>query len=577
MMKKNLLIPFLYIFFLVLFAACSNGERCNSLLSETALDSALSSAEYAVSIYGKHKRCRLNHSECRAREAMLSIFYSFYSEHKPETDSLANVVREHYSESGNIRLKSMSLLAAALVYSELGESDRAVKEFDKASELASQIDDNLLKYLIYKQWGWILRSENPYTESTDKFQKALRCSIAMHDHIKEINVIDLIGWEYLYGGNYDKALEMFADAICKAKRYSYKRMDLLYKSMASAYEMKGEHDKALLYIDKAIGSAGKMVIRPLYAIKGVVLTNLSRYDSARIYIDKGRQNDEYYQKASYLYDMSELERATGNYREAFGYMSLYSQTLDSMYQYQHDRELIRIQKLYNYSRLSAERNKLELENQRRGNLIVILIAAMLVVFIISGYLYRRWRRKINYAMKTKERLLANSLAEIKEHNYLLMQTRQKAQDMEMEMMGRIDSKDKQLDALRRQQQELKQSIFRTNEVIRKIEAVKEMKERKKISLADKIALSKEERENLIDSTNLCYDYFTDRLRQRFADLSTDDLCLCCLLRIGTSTQDVCLLLATNDSTLKKRKYRLKNKKMALGDEYDTLDDFLRDF
>ncbi len=471
----------------------------------------------------------------------------------------------------------MSELGAALVYSELGENDRAVRKFAQSSDYATKTDNNSLKFLLYKQWGWVLRSEKPYSESIAKFKEALHCAVAMHDYVKEVNVVDLIGWEYMYANNYERAIDIFVEAISIAKQHGYKRMDNLYKSMASAYEMKGDHEKALLYINMAISCAGGKLSQPLYAIKGVVLMNLARYDSARIYIDKGRQNDEYYQKASYLYDMSELSKALGNYRNALEYKSLYAQMLDSMYQFQHDRELIKVQRLYNYSLLSAERNKLELENQRRGSFIIILITVMLLTFSISAYFYRRWRRKINHAMMTKERLLAKSLSEIKEHNYLLMQTRQKAQDMEIEMIGRIDSKDKQLEKLRLQQQELKQRIFRTNEVIKKIETVKEMKERNKISLADKIALSKEEQENLIDSTNLCYDYFIDRLRQRFTDLTTDDLCLCCLLKIGTNTQDLCLLLAINDSTLKKRKYRLKNKKMALSEEYDTLDDFLKGF
>lgn len=180
-------------------------------------------------------------------------------------------------------------------------------------------------------------------------------------------------------------------------------------------------------------------------------------------------------------------------------------------------------------------------------------------------------------MSTKERLLSKSISEIKDKNYQLMKAIQENQDKKIALMQEMDKKDIILNELRTQQTKLKEKIFLMNDTIKKIEKVKEMNEKTKISQATQITLSKDERANLLDSTNICYEYFIDRLKDKYQDLTEDDLCLCCMLKLQISTQDQCVLLGINDSTLRKRKYRLKNKKMMLPEAFDTLDNYICSF
>lgn len=566
------------LFFVAIFCACDNHSNCKKMLTQAELDAAMQFPDSAISIYEHTAECPPSHRECNERRNILRIIKNFNVHNKQDNDSLSMSVREYYSQSDNKNLKAISQLCCALVYAELGEDSKAVKAYSEAANTGKSINNNAMKYILYSQWGWLLRSESPYTESIEKYKCAKKYALAMNDYAKAIHMIDLIGWEYVYSQDYGKALSVFSDALIMAKRHNYDRKDLLLKSIAAVYEMQGKHSHALEYVDKAIRcvKTGNDV-KPLFAIKGVVLMNLGQYDSAYIYINKGRQSKEFYQKASYFNDMSELESQRGNYKLALEYKTLFSTEMDSMYNYQRNEEIMKVQKLYNYSLLAAERNKLALESERRGNFIALLIAVVFVILTFIGYAYQRWRRRINRAIQTKERLLAKSLSQIKEHNYLLMKTKQEAQDKEIELMRTLNDKNLQLAELRQQQQDLKLRIFRMDEVIKKIERVRDMQERKKITLANKIALSEEERENLVESTNLCYDYFVDRLKKCFPELSLDDLCLCCLLKININTQDQCLLLSTSDSTLRKRKYRLKNKKMMLGSRYETLDEFIITF
>ncbi len=75
--------------------------------------------------------------------------------------------------------------------------------------------------------------------------------------------------------------------------------------------------------------------------------------------------------------------------------------------------------------------------------------------------------------------------------------------------------------------------------------------------------------------NSAHQNFVDRLRQRYADLTTGDLRMCCLLRMNLSTKEIASLMNVSVRAIELRRYRLR-KRLAL--ETDTnLVNFLMNF
>ncbi|MDO4159855.1 MAG: hypothetical protein Q4D41_05330 [Prevotellaceae bacterium] len=517
------------------------------------------------------------HENLKYRYILLKALSDFINGNKADNDSLVNIALDYYESKGDKEMTAISELCAGLAYAEQDERAKAVKCYAQAATHGEGKCNEHIMYLIYSQWGWAIRSEMPYTLSIEKYEKARKYAEALKDTSKIIRSTDLIGWEYMFSGDYAKAHEIFDSAIEMGKSHDYGDLWMLYKSKATACVYQGRHDDALKYIDMAITSCSGTDVKPLMAIKGVILTEMNRYDSAEVYIDRGHQTKHFYQQASYYYDKSSLEAKRGNYRKALEYKEKYVAYIDSSYLDDKKQDLIKVEKLYNYSLMLAERNKYEQESHHKTILIIMIVIAIAVISAITAGYYRSFRKRIREAMAVKENMLMQSLRQVKDKNYELMQIKQDAQEKEMELMNSLSSKDIEVNELRQSQKELKERIFRMDEVIRKIESLKEMNERKKIVSAKSIALSAQEQQNLLDSTNLCYDGFVERLKNDYSELSVDDLCLCCLLKMGISSQDQCILLQINDATLRKRKYRLKNKKMQLLDKFETLDDFIRDF
>lgn len=89
-------------------------------------------------------------------------------------------------------------------------------------------------------------------------------------------------------------------------------------------------------------------------------------------------------------------------------------------------------------------------------------------------------------------------------------------------------------------------------------------------------LSDEELRNLSETMNICFNNFTDRLKEKYSELTEADINLCNLIRLGIPQTNILYLMNTNKTALKKRKTRMKREKMHL-DESISFDDFLLAF
>lgn len=560
----------------LLTAACDNRQRMASL-SDEAIMAAATSNDSAQSLYSRTDSSALNTDEDHARYNVLKLLVDANNKKDTESDSVAMTVEKYFNESNNKNeVKAAALIATGQAFEQTGDDEKAMTCYVHAAKLLEGSRQWTLLYIAYAHWGWLLKVEPPFVEATAKLQIAEKFAKKLGDNNRLAHILGMQGWTMLFQNKYDDAHKLLDKAITIAKNNNSPWLSWLYKSKASAFEMQNNHSEALHYSNLAI-AATKHPDKSIYGIKGTCFLGLGMYDSARIYIERGRLDNRHYEKATYYSELSELEKGKGNLLAALQYKDTSYMYVDSQYVEDRNKQLAQVARRYNYAIVAAERDNLKLANQRKTALVAALIGILCAIAAVFVYLYQRYRHRTESALRMKENLLQQTLSQLKAHNYELMKIQREAQDKQMELMASLSSKDEQIERLRQQQSELKVKMLSNNDVIHKIEQLPSMNEKKKITSARNIALTSEEQQNLINSTNVCYDNFASRLMEQFNDLSTDDVCLCCLLKLGVSAQDQGLLLNISDATLRTRKYRLKKKKMALSDEYETLNDFLDSF
>ena len=560
----------------LLTAACDNRQRMASL-SDEAIMAAATSNDSAQSIYSRTDSSALNTDEDHARYNVLKLLVDVNNKKDTESDSVAMTVEKYFNESNNKNeVKAAALIATGQAFEQTGDDEKAMPCYVHAAKLLEGSRQWTLLYIAYAHWGWLLKVEPPFVEATAKLQIAEKFAKKLGDNNRLAHILGMQGWTMLFQNKYDDAHKLLDKAITIAKNNNSPWLSWLYKSKASAFEMQNNHSEALHYSNLAI-AATKHPDKSIYGIKGTCFLGLGMYDSARIYIERGRLDNRYYEKATYYSELSELEKGKGNLLAALQYKDTSYMYVDSQYVEDRNKQLAQVARRYNYAIVAAERDNLKLANQRKTALVAALIGILCAIAAVFVYLYQRYRHRTESALRMKENLLQQTLSQLKAHNYELMKIQREAQDKQMELMASLSSKDEQIERLRQQQSELKVKMLSNNDVINKIVILPSMIENNLNTSARNIALTSEEQQNLINSTNVCYDNFASRLMEQFNDLSTDDVCLCCLLKLGVSAQDQGLLLNISDATLRTRKYRLKKKKMALSDEYETLNDFLDSF
>ena len=141
----------------------------------------------------------------------------------------------------------------------------------------------------------------------------------------------------------------------------------------------------------------------------------------------------------------------------------------------------------------------------------------------------------------------------------------------------ISNNEKELAYNRKRQMELREQVLRINETARKILRLAANPSNIGKLKRTEVILNEEERKSLFLAIDLCYDNIITRLHLTYKELSDDDLFYCCLLKMGISQEIACLLLSTNPTALKKRKYRIKNEKIEQAHSYNSLEDFLEQF
>ena len=302
----------------LLTAACDNRQRMASL-SDEAIMAAATSNDSAQSIYSRTDSSALNTDEDHARYNVLKLLVDVNNKKDTESDSVAMTVEKYFNESNNKNeVKAAALIATGQAFEQTGDDEKAMPCYVHAAKLLEGSRQWTLLYIAYAHWGWLLKVEPPFVEATAKLQIAEKFAKKLGDNNRLAHILGMQGWTMLFQNKYDDAHKLLDKAITIAKNNNSPWLSWLYKSKASAFEMQNNHSEALHYSNLAI-AATKHPDKSIYGIKGTCFLGLGMYDSARIYIERGRLDNRYYEKATYYSELSELEKGKGNLLAALQY------------------------------------------------------------------------------------------------------------------------------------------------------------------------------------------------------------------------------------------------------------------
>ena len=542
--------------------------------------------------------------ESQARYALLMTQAQYKNGIPLPSDSLISIAYDYYCASSDSLHKAWACFYMGQATRDGGNQRDALRYFQQAASAGESTNNYNMLSLIYQHWGNLLKPFIPYKEGMSKLLKAQEYALRGNDTLTYIHSCINLSRCYIYLKQFERNYQQLE----KARSLSREINDttLLFKTYAEsafAYDEGKNYILAKIMLDSAkhyTQTPKDFEVTNQY--NAFIFYHTRQYDSASHYMTLVKDSSSLINKAIKHQQLYKINKGLKNLPLAFYHLERYAQLLDSVFEKDSETALMPIQHFYNYSQYKIQ--NLTLESQRRKlfatifGLIAIIIAGCYFFYVLRS----RNKRRTEAILRSKDALLQKSSLHLTEKNEKLLLQNQALLEAEKllekqkqelkEQAARIDelqtekpnnlqtdisNNEKELAYNRKRQMELREQVLRINETARKILRLAANPNNIGKLKRTEVILNEEERKSLFLAIDLCYDNIITRLHLTYKELSDDDLFYCCLLKMGISQEIACLLLSTNPTALKKRKYRIKNEKIEQAHSYNSLEDFLQQF
>lgn len=201
--------------------------------------------------------------------------------------------------------------------------------------------------------------------------------------------------------------------------------------------------------------------------------------------------------------------------------------------------------------LAAEKEVSKLTNY----LLIGLLFVVIVVFIILYFFLKRINKRDKQLLKAKEELVQ------------LMEDQKKLK--EQQFQNDLEYKESQLSAITIQMLEKNELLDEIKTILNKKEPTSEKDIKKLVSKYTIQDNNWRDFDNYFESLNK---NFYTRLKQKYPDISTNDLKICALIKLNLSIKEMASILNISPDSVKTARHRLR-KKLQLNTE-DNLTDFI---
>lgn len=526
-------LPIYSLLFLLLFLSCRQEKEERELLEQAGLliearpDSALlllnripspqklterTHAEYALLLTKARDKNYITHTN----------------------DSLINIAVEYYSKERNSLNKAEAYFYLGSVYRDMEYSTSAIAAFLKALEVMPDNSEDRLMMLIYNNLAQQYEAQNLYENAMEMAKKSYKFCSNNKQTNSLFHASRRIGGIFLLESKNDSALFYYNQAleIAETKKDSLWEATVLC-DIARIYKDKGELITANNYTDKAIKrKPGKRSLDSAFFLKGTLLLEQGKSDSARYYLLRSINSGDINARAASFHRLYDIERLERNYEKAIEYNNIYIVIRDSIAQ---KKRRLEINTLINEHTLGLQMKDHFIKQQKQEFAITILsiiIIAMIILIILIAK-----RRKTERVLSLQKELMRNKVSGLK----LVQDTGESAS-----ITTGIDE-----DELFYRKLQLCINLLKTDNRYDIINKMQQTNNRKKLSMEERKTLKAAVFENFVD--------IIEDIKNKYNKLSELDIYCCILYLLGCENTEAAICMGVHPDTLKVRRSRIRNK------------------
>ena len=457
------------------------------------------------------------------------------------SDSLIRIAVNYYQNSDEMGQKAKTLLYLGDVLMDMERYADATLPLKQAEELMEHVSDRQIQTMIYSNLGYLNRKAGDYELALTYYKKALTINQTYQDTDRIVsNLINIIDLEITDNAHiYIQLLQdVVADASPSLQKKAFNNIGVYYKDRKQFKEAEHFFQKSIL-LSKEVPYHSFRNLADIYIAQG-------KYQQADSLYQLALQSPNWAIQARIYENLYKSKLDLGQHQEAVRYMNQYMLAVDSFYTNREASQIQEIQQKYDQEVILRQKDRIEIWLYR---IIFSFILIITITLTVAWNLDKKRQKQMLALQERISKITASAeadKAEITKLNEMLVQNKIFKQAIQLSTLEDIQALEFYLRLL--------QSPLTFN--------------------------PKADLPHLQHWLNLAYNNFAIRWGNTYPNLTTTELTLCYLQRMGYTQKRMSTIMRVKEETIKRNIYRtcehlsIQNNKEKGKDSREKIEKFI---
>ena len=497
------------------------------------------------------------------------------------SDSSIRIAAGCYDSYGSALQRVRADYLLGRVYCDMHLYGHALTSFNKAIAVDAENDSVINRYKARAAtWaGYVYEVEGLHKDALRYNKLAYGYAKKAGAQVTEIYSLRDIGRSYRDLKRNGIAIPYYQQAAKKAKTIDDANLyNMVMEELAGIYIEEGRLDEAYAALNTKFLATTDKDIASHYYIWAMYFEKIGQLDSAVAYDKRGMKYSEISIKRDVSLDLARLLMKQGKRDEAMEYYekySVYSDSVETSELKETSDMLSQVEKSIDVERKNAALASSQLRLAAVMSILVVVVVIASVA-LLGMYLKRKRKQReqlervrryrLERSMKEKQRAQQNKERiallenELTASNQTLSELRQELIRNEAEMLKYKDA----LTAFEQKHGELLVADLADTDVYKLYH--------------DPIAKpTSADYHMLVEALNKAYSDFTLRLKEFYPDIRSNEMWICCMVKAGLTSKEICNISSYSYSSIGMAKVRLYGKMLGKKGSSRDFDTFIRDF
>ena len=497
------------------------------------------------------------------------------------SDSAIRIAAGCYDSYGSALQRVRADYLLGRVYCDMHLYGHALTSFNKAIAVDAENDSVINRYKARAAtWaGYVYEVEGLHKDALRYNKLAYGYAKKTGAQVTEIYSLRDIGRSYRDLKRNDIAIPYYQQAAKKAKAIDDANLyNMVMEELAGIYIEEGRLDEAYAALNTKFLATTDKDIASHYYIWAMYFEKIGQLDSAVAYDKRGMKYSEISIKRDVSLDLARLLMKQGKRDEAMEYYekySVYSDSVEASELKETSDMLSQVEKSIDVERKNAALASSQLRLAAVMSILVVVVVIASVA-LLGMYLKRKRKQReqlervrryrLERSMKEKQRAQQNKERiallenELTASNQTLSELRQELIRNEAEMLKYKDA----LTAFEQKHGELLVADLADTDVYKLYH--------------DPVAKpTSADYHMLVEALNKAYSDFTLRLKEFYPDIRSNEMWICCMVKAGLTSKEICNISSYSYSSIGMAKVRLYGKMLGKKGSSRDFDTFIRDF